>query len=976
MIFHGLVYPVRWFLHIPLTIALLVVLFGIRFVPEIPLSVTDSRFVMTTALVFSIPILVSAVIRYQRELELRRLLMTELQLEAALHQLNVLCARHETLLTPWVPLPADEQVKLLRTTHHHEIHLWGLGKQTFVGVIYFSGFSSWVGTAGAADAARALCRLVDTSDKYYELISPLSASLLKCHVDGDQYRLVAADAGDAGYLLLVAQLTCDNYCNDAAEGSESLVARAVVACGTLGVAGIAASGTLTPVGPVLHQLDAMMRRHHTRRAQGGAQSKVTISLKALELFPRIGSDNPIQSPRTHETSTFEEIFFISEVSPHEPSVGTETLCPLAIVPKEKHQLIRNSLGTSTMEVPFTISIDSVSTADVPSTLWPSPSLQALEHFNATKMDRAQNSTSGTTAAGDSFSKPLLLAGGFDRSSGSVTLVSNEKYDVAQQKTSSSDSKTDSGTTGAAQSRDTALMPASLHALSRGPAQNESSVRASAPSHVNPKATNFTSSRNVAFFAQKSFVDVTVERRFLNYAHQRTSSQDLLVASVASFAMGLFLVIICIVYGTTSMEVPGPMSCSVAAMIFGVLLTAISIIYVSELFQTSDVVLVSHELFFSCFYAMVVGASYTGQPFTSPLGDTQLVWVCMLLSINFVRPRAHGIVHHVALDTMGSASFLVQAFLYPHHAPMMRALNAAAAAAVAIVSLYIHSLLDSENRKKFVAEVSLEELQFNQVLKSGEINQLLVNNKANNPAAIFAARAQRARKSRRPQHHQQLAVDSPLLLANVDPSTSTTISSRAIDGPVLVVDLKQLSEGPAASLKDLKHSVTRAKRLIEGVEALIQSQFKKSMRIVKATPTSLLILPGASVVGQDSSAATDMTMIELGMEIVWKLCPQYHIVGRAVVDSGVMMGVLLGTSSMSFEFTGPVIERAKCLVDAAVWGNVLVSQRVLRYSGVPTDCVASVRTASGLMGEFEAGGWMPWRVDRFPCVALNTAVRKE
>ncbi|CUI14558.1 transmembrane protein, putative, partial [Bodo saltans] len=190
-----------------------------------------------------------------------------------------------------------------------------------------------------------------------------------------------------------------------------------------------------------------------------------------------------------------------------------------------------------------------------------------------------------------------------------------------------------------------------------------------------KNSNFSTSRNCFLLVHKTFVDKDVEHRFMRHTAQNVPNLDLLVASVASFVMGLFLVIICVVYETTSMEVPSPMSCSVAAMIFGVFLTAVSIAHIRRIYFLMDaVVLVAHEFLFWCYHAAVIGTVYTGQPYTSPLGDTQLVWMFMLVTINFVRPRAHGVLPHVSLDIVSSIAFLVLACIHPQHTPLIRKLN--------------------------------------------------------------------------------------------------------------------------------------------------------------------------------------------------------------------------------------------------------------------------------------------------------------
>jgi hypothetical protein len=492
--------------------------------------------------------------------------------------------------------------------------------------------------------------------------------------------------------------------------------------------------------------------------------------------------------------------------------------------------------------------------------------------------------------------------------------------------------------------------------------NESFTAKSTGLQMTSKITNLSSFRSCIVLAHETFVDPIVERRYWEHTNEHVPSFDLVVASVAAFLMSSFLVTICIVYGTTSMEVPGSMSCSVAALITAVCLTLSSIAHAQH-GVNRRVMLVLHEFLFAMFYATVIGANYSGQPYTSPLGDTQLVWHFMLLSINFVRPRAHGLAHHIMLDTIASAAFIVQAFIYPHHTRIMRYLNVVCAAAIGIAALLIHSLMDSEQRQKFSTEVSLNDLHVRLTLLSEEVKTLLANTQANNPAAIFAARANRNRKARRGS--QYIAADSPLRKDNVDPSTSTTTASRAMDSAVLLIHFTPIAAN-VVSTKGLQQSATLSKAFIEAAEHVVVTLFCKSLRIVHATPSSMMILSNASVVGHDGAAAVasrspqEISLIELAMEIVWRLCPTHHMTARAVIDSGLMVGVLLGSSSMSFEFTGPAMERARHLVHAAPWGHVFVTQRVLRYCGLSTSSSITIRTTGGLAGVV-GHSWQPWRV---------------
>ncbi|CUG02961.1 GPI-anchored surface protein, putative [Bodo saltans] len=972
IIFQGVVFPVRWFLHVPVSISIVVAFFGMRFLPQIPLSVTDLKLLMTSAFVFGIPIVVSAVVRFLRERELRQLLLKELQLEATFHQLNVLTARHETLLTPWVPLPAEEQVKLLRSALHGS-HLWGLGNQTIVGMVHFGKFSSWVAKSGASEACRALCKLVDAADKYYELISPLSDSMLKCHIDGDHYLLVCPDRADGGFLLIIALLACQEVSSAEFSGNDeyecgTLEACAAVTSGLLGVAGIAASGTLAPAGPAMTRLLAVSRGCNSSRSVG---PRLTVTSDTLRYMPHVPlhSSCALTFDNDDAPINVENVFHVPFVSLLELG-NAQHFQPLEYVPAAKRQQLLHILGDNApllleVAVPVTVIPDGPQIEQqtfLPSLLFGASSTTS-ERFRhlASQLHPPPPTGDVVFSAAESVasaSTHLLLPALTKRLDSSPQNAADRAIDY-----------NGNSALQHPQEQPSHFSPASsIDRASKKPPQLKDDVA---------KNSNFSTSRSCFLLVHETFVDKDVEHRFMRHAAHHVAKLDLLVASVASFAMGLFLVIICVVYETTSMEVPGPMSCSVAAMSFGILLTAVSVVHVRQLL-VAEAVLVAHEFLFWCFDAAVIGTVYTGQPNTSPLGDTQLVWMFMLVTINFVRPRAHGVLPHVSLDMVSSIAFFVLACIHTQHTPLMRKLNIVCAVAVGFAPLYLHSCLDNEERQKFVTETCLEELQHNLILKNGEINKLLAHNRANNPAAIFAARAQRVRQASRYAPHQ-LMPQSPLIVDNVDPSTSTTIASRAIDSPLLVVEFQTVV--PSSTTLELKHSVTTAKAFVEAIESLISLQFFKLFRVVKATSTSLLILPSASVVGQGNGSAdtkdkttTEIHLVQLGVEIVWKLCPQHHIIGRAVVDSGVMMGVLLGTSSMSFEFTGPVIERAKCLVDAAVWGHVFVSKRVLRYCGISTKHSLDVVTAGGLVGELDLEGWMPWRVGAFPLIAMNVVIQ--
>ncbi|CUG90495.1 transmembrane protein, putative [Bodo saltans] len=289
----GFAFPLRWQLHVPVTVGILFVFFVVRIIPGV--SVYDSKFMATITCVFGIPVVVLAIVRYSRERDLRRLFLSKLQLETSMEQLTILSARRETLLVPWVPLPAEEQVKLLRSTNNY---LWGLGSHTVVGVLQLANFERWVGGAGACEAARALNALVAVADKYYEQLTPLSMLILKCHVDGDRFLLVCPETKDAGLLMLLLLRASREYdehnVHTTADHTRPQVVSAV-ACGLIGVAAIGASGTLSPLGPGMDTVNALLAKVDAilMNTTQPKQLAAMMSLNAYKLLPNAAASQSI-----------------------------------------------------------------------------------------------------------------------------------------------------------------------------------------------------------------------------------------------------------------------------------------------------------------------------------------------------------------------------------------------------------------------------------------------------------------------------------------------------------------------------------------------------------------------------------------------------------------------------------------------------------------------------------------------------------
>jgi hypothetical protein len=227
---------------------------------------------------------------------------------------------------------------------------------------------------------------------------------------------------------------------------------------------------------------------------------------------------------------------------------------------------------------------------------------------------------------------------------------------------------------------------------------------------------------------------------------------------------------------------------------------------------------------------------------------------------------------------------------------MRGLDIFCDVVIALVSVFTTSSLDFESRQRFAVELSLEELHANLILLNHEVSVLLASTRVNNPAAIFLSRsASRRAHTRRGRPTQPVPPSvSPLCVGNVDPSASTTTASRVMDAGVLLVEFAPLDAAeaaadaaPSASVAALKAATAVSKDFLSSVATFVELEHNGRLRIVKATPTMLLVLSDAAVSGRRASSkgATDIPLVELGLEVIRSLCPQHGMVGRAVADSG-------------------------------------------------------------------------------------------
>ncbi|CUE77156.1 transmembrane protein, putative [Bodo saltans] len=725
---HCLMYPLRWVFHLPLTLMTLVILFGIRFIPGI--AVIDEKFMITFALVMVLPIAMFLVIRYLRERDLRQLFLAELQLETTLEHLTVVSARHETLLVPCVPLPVEEQVKLLQRSHSthnsHADYLWGLGHETIIGMLQLDNFSHWVQQAGACESARALATLVKTVDKYYELLSPQTMSLLKCHVDGDRYLLVSPDAGDVGILMLIMLLARREYefRREFPSETQRPAVHAAVTSGVLGVTGIGASGTLTPCGPALDRVRVALQL--APRQQDGSilddqvgeeeirvspDVATTLSLHLLDNVWRGGVPSTMFEASNNSSATSSVMMFAKVPFTHLiPSVNArnemntallaDRLAAKALAQRSSVFLICIAAGTDdgsnvphsqTMGDPFVAAaLQQLSTKATRSAS--SSCLKVMmggsaiqrgsfsEHNISSSVNSAsaiarppQNPSTGGTplmiATGSSALQPPLTAATATPLMMTMAVKPPLVSFSAGAAGTSSSMNSELGRSGGPNVKDqkggsegNSPPPQQASTASASLILQQTAIAPPPPPSPSPLCTDLTMIQRCPLAPLQKFLNIDTEKRFQLHARHSVSGTELLAVSIGSFLSAVFVIIICCLYEITSFELISPMSFSVAAASFGAVLILLALLhgYVQQSDRRRRKILVAHELLFVCFYAMIVGMNYSAKPQSSAVGASQLVWLYMLLSLNFVRPRAHGVLPHIALDTLGSLAFLLQA----------------------------------------------------------------------------------------------------------------------------------------------------------------------------------------------------------------------------------------------------------------------------------------------------------------------------
>jgi hypothetical protein len=948
IIAQGIALPIRWMLFFPMTITVLLVFFVIRVIPGV--SAYNDKFMATISFIFSVPVFVLLAVRYFSERDLRRLFLTELQLEEALKQLSVLTARHESLLVPWVPLPVEEQVKLLHSTRDY---LWGLSTRTTVGAVQLANFSSWIARSGACEGARALKVLVTVADEYYDLFTQFTKSLLKCHVDGDRYLLVCPNDADAGLLFLtVASTLRDFEVNLLSKDCGLPLLSAAVACGVAGVAGIGASGTLIPVGPAVNQLIVLLAKSATLEEQ-----MVVVSSDVYELIVNYNPCDGHQSmdddvPALAKKLPTAQVVASLQSSVTDVMVTRGALC-FVKSEKDRSRLVRDA--------PLCVNTEFRMWIIQSSSLEP----EELQRHNTTRNPEEPKKSWDDSAL--SSSTRLVAQTPLSKGALEVTACPFNRDCLHYGSMVTTPCSTDPC---AVSRRSFHVPPPTVVAAA---VKQDCNSTLFFLRHSNLQVRRF-------FVLYRTFTDASVERRFYQYVADTLPYAQLLAVSSASLTLAVFLFVLGFMHDQTSVSVGTPMSFAIAALAFGALLVFVTVAH--HLFGLyRAIVFAAHEPLFICFYAFVLGAIFSAEPGSSPLGNTQFAWLYVLTTLNFVRPRAHGPFPHVALDVAGSALFMLQALLYPYRNESVRYYNIIGIAVIALFPAILYSLLDAVDRKRFVVDVRLEELHGNAKLLHEDINKLLVSTRIKNPAFIFAARAQRNRL--RLQRSRQRSVESPLEVDGVDPSMSTATASRVIDSGVLLIEFSPSIRDDQTVLtsEQLTVFVSRAKRLIATVDAVLASgDYNGSLRIVKATPTTLLILSDSAVAGRSPQAASgkggtddDVLLLQLALHVVHEICPDHQMVGRAVADSGQIVGVLLGTSSISFEFTGPVVSRARCLLEAAPWDACFVTKRLIRYSGRATDARTLIQTSAGTHGEVQ-GTWDEWRVRGLPKVLIAPVVR--
>jgi hypothetical protein len=310
------------------------------------------------------------------------------------------------------------------------------------------------------------------------------------------------------------------------------------------------------------------------------------------------------------------------------------------------------------------------------------------------------------------------------------------------------------------------------------------------------------------------------------------------------------------------------------------------------------------------YCAAVFASPIG---TSVLGNGQIVWMYVLFSISISRPPWFGPVGMWTLDGVVSLSFLVHTLIYPHPSRRLRLLNIVFNVFNLVSSFAFHVLLAHQSRAAFGVKEELRALQEDLTAKYLELEAVLKQITSSAIASEMVERMQRF-GARRTQPRESFLVDG----SQLNPLASRDNATTATDVAFVLLDFASNATSSAAA--------NAHRHLKDACEATSTASPHVAVEVIKATLTTAFVcaIPRGDM---DSGAIDCMKCLMTFAATFAKSKDQFApMVFRMLIHVGPLIGAVLGTSAISFEFYGGSVEHARAMMREVPWGRVAATER--------------------------------------------------
>jgi hypothetical protein len=319
-----------------------------------------------------------------------------------------------------------------------------------------------------------------------------------------------------------------------------------------------------------------------------------------------------------------------------------------------------------------------------------------------------------------------------------------------------------------------------------------------------------------------------------------------------------------------------------------------------------------------FYAQA--ALYTAAVMVSPqgssaLGNGQLLWIYALFGISMSRPQWYGPLTMWTLDALTAAAFLVLWALYPYRTSDIKTTHLFLIGAAVIYPLAVRYVMETAKRSAFVTELRVWVLQ-EKLNTEYDLMQVALQHIAPNFIGDEIVQALRQHHICHPDAYGVMCVVLPQV------AICAVLELRVVEGT------GSISGGTTmASMKRLGLAITSILRYVEGVGGDCISP-------LRVDGTRIVLCGGVAKRDrrehEEGLYLTDRTIAERAhqflrccYDIVYtiKQPPEHRVQIRCFLTCGWLLGGVIGTGRISFNFFGPKISIALHAFPEMPWNGV-------------------------------------------------------